>query len=399
MSSNSNKRDYYEVLGVERDADSATIKKAYRRMAKLYHPDKFRNKPAEEIKVAEEKFKEASEAFSVLSDENQRARYDRYGHAGLAGGGGGAGFGGIEDIFPDLADIFSFFTGGSSGSTRSRGRGRRRGPSRGADLQLVLEIDLLEAYRGTEKSITPPTLVQCPTCAGTGAKEGTEPETCDNCNGTGQQRTVQRTFMGIVQNITECSKCGGRGQTIKHKCSTCKGRGRIEQSRKIKIKVPPGTQKGHQLRIRGEGRAGDYGGEPGDLYIVVDVTDHPVFSRQEEHLFRELFVPFHVAALGGEVKVPLLDGETAVLKLPSGVQNGQLFEMKEYGMPIRHSPKERGSLFIRVQIATPDKLSRKQRKLLQELGDLLGDYTFELNKDPQKIEEKVNKVNRGKNRL
>ncbi|MHA2363806.1 MAG: molecular chaperone DnaJ [Candidatus Hodarchaeales archaeon] len=382
--SESSKRDYYEVLGVSRNTSVGDIKKAYRRLAKKYHPDMFRNKSNTEMKQAEEKFKEASEAFSVLSDEDKRARYDRFGHAGLAGAGGGfSGFSGFEDVFPDLADIFSFFTGGRSSSSNRRSRG---GPRRGADLQMSMEISLEESLSGTEKSIVPPSLAQCPTCTGTGAKSGTKPETCRQCKGAGQVRISQRSVFGIVTNITECSKCQGKGQTIKHKCPTCKGRGRVKQQRKIKLKIPPGFDTGSHLRVRGEGRAGELGGESGDLYIVIQVEDHPIFQRQDENIFRDLYLPFHVAALGGEITVPLLNGSIATLKIPAGTQNGQIFELKGKGMPIIRTSSS-GDLYIRTQITVPEpkKLDKQQKKALEELGVTLGSYTDEWNLNPNKF--------------
>lgn len=374
------KRDYYEVLGVNKESSPDEIKQAYRALAKKYHPDKYRNRPKEELNEAEEKFKEASEAFEVLSNEDKKARYDRYGHEGLSGVGS-SGFSGFEDIFPDLSDIFSFFTGG-----RSNSRSSRRGPQKGSDVRLDIEITLEEAYNGTEASVTPPTLAQCPTCFGSGAKPGTEPEVCSNCKGTGEQRTTQRTFMGVVQNISACPKCRGQGKTVKHKCPTCNGRGRIQQERKIRIKVPPGFQTGQHLRVRGEGGPGEMGGESGDLYIVVNVKDHPVFKRQEEHLVRKIYLPYHIAALGGEMDVPLLDGSTTKYKFPGSVQNGQIFELKNLGMPLvrNHS---RGNLYLQVFIAPPEKLDKNQKEILEQLGSSLGFYTDEINKHPEKYEK------------
>lgn len=377
----SENRDYYEVLDVDRKASISEIKKAYRTMAKKYHPDKFRNVSAEVIKAGEEKFKEASEAFSVLSDDDKRARYDRFGHAGLTGRGGGfSGFSGFEDVFPDLADIFSFFTGGNRGSSRRT----RQSPQRGADLQMPIEISLEEALLGSEKSIVPPTLAQCPTCSGSGAKPGTQPITCKTCNGQGQVRQTQRSVFGIVQNITDCPTCHGKGTLIRHKCPTCKGRGRIRQQRKIKLKIPPGFDTGSHLRVRGEGRPGELGGESGDLFIVIQIADHPVFQRNEENLFRDLYIPFHVAAIGGKINVPLLDGTIMSLKISSGTQNGQILELKGQGMPISRSSK-RGNLYVRTQVAVPKKLAKEQKVKLAELGSSLGNYTDEWNTNPEKF--------------
>jgi molecular chaperone DnaJ len=376
-----NKRDYYEVLGVDRNASSSEIKKAYRRLAKQYHPDKYRNKPQEELKEAEAKFKEASEAFEILSDQDKRHRYDQFGHEGVSGMRS-SGFSGFEDIFPDLSDIFSFFTGGRSSHNRSR----RRGPKKGSDLQMQLDITLEEAYTGTEASITPPTLAQCPTCMGSGAKQGTQPEICRNCDGRGEEIREQRSFMGIIRNISTCSRCGGTGQIVKHKCPTCHGRGRIKQERKIKLKIPAGFQTGQHLRVRGEGGPGELGGESGDLYIVVNVKDHKIYERQDDHLIRRIYLPIHIATLGGEMEIPHIDGSTIKYKFPAGVQNQQIFELPGYGMPHVRSG-EKGNLYLQAIITPPKKLNKEQKKLMQELGQKLGNYTDGYNRDPSKIEK------------
>lgn len=380
-----NKRDYYEILSVTRNDGADVIKKAYRNLAKQYHPDRYRNKSTEELKVAEEKFKEASEAFEVLSDPEKRNRYNQFGHQGMSGMSS-SGFSGFEDIFPDLSDIFSFFTGGRSSS----GRTRKRGPTKGSDLQMQLDISLEDAFKGTSASITPPTLAQCPTCQGTGAKSGTKPETCKNCKGRGEEIREQRSFMGIIRNITTCSKCGGKGQTVRHKCSTCHGRGRIKQERKIRLKIPAGFRTGQHLRVRGEGGPGELGGESGDLYIVVNVEDHDIFDRQEEHLIRRIYLPFHVAALGGEMDIPYIDGSVIKYKFPAGVQNQQVFELSGYGMP-RVKSSGKGNLYLQALIIPPKKLNGDQKRLMQELGKSLGNYTDKINRDPSKIEKSQSK--------
>src|SRR3972149_6207927 len=256
------KRDYYDVLGVLKNASESELKSAYRKLAKEYHPD-MATKRGISKEEAESKFKEISEAYSVLSDTDKRSVYDRYGHAGLEGRGGFSDFSNLEDLFPDLADIFSVFTGGSR-----RQRRRPSGPQRGDDIQMAMNITLGEAFYGVEKEITPPMPAICPTCNGTKAKPGTSPETCKTCRGQGQVQRTERSFFGIVNTITACPTCEGEGQIIGKKCPECRGSGRVPQKRKIKVTIPPGVDNGQSLRVSREGRAGAIGGEPGDLYLL-----------------------------------------------------------------------------------------------------------------------------------
>lgn len=342
------KKDYYEVLGVAKDADGATLKKAYRKLAMKYHPD--RNPDDNE---AEAKFKEATEAYEILGDEQKRAAYDRFGHAGVdgnAGGGGGGGFGGgsFSDIFGEaFGDIFS-----------GAGRGGRGGPQRGADLRYSMELTLEEAVRGVEKKIRIPTLVACTTCEGTGAKPGTKPKTCNTCHGQGQVR-MQQGFFSVQQT---CPSCRGQGVTIEHKCSNCHGRGVTEETKTLSVKIPAGVDTGDRIRLSGEGEAGAMGGPAGDLYVQVAVRDHAIFQRDGSNLYCDVPISIVDAALGGELEVPTLDGRVK-LKIPAETQSGKLFRLRGKGvLPVRGGAP--GDLLCRVQVETPVNLTSEQKELL-----------------------------------
>ncbi|MGI8787611.1 MAG: molecular chaperone DnaJ [Pyrinomonadaceae bacterium] len=352
------KRDYYEILGISKTATEVEIKTAYRKLAVQHHPDK---NPDDH--TAEEKFKEAAEAYSVLSDAQKRAAYDRFGHQGVgAGAAGGAGFGGagfsnIEDIF----DLFGFgdMFGGQSGRTSGRTSAQR-----GADLRYDLEITLEEAAAGKEEKLRIPRLEKCDECGGKGTEKGTEPETCITCNGSGQTR-YQQGFFSVMRT---CPNCGGRGQIIKTPCKKCRGAGRIEKEKMLEVKIPAGVETGSRLRINGEGEAGTNGGGTGDLFVVVHVKEHEIFERQDANLYSAAPVTFAQAALGAEIKVKTLDGEED-LKIPAGTQTGTVFRVKSKGMPARGG-RGRGDLFVAVTLITPKSLTKEQRKLLEQLAEI-----------------------------
>ncbi len=349
------KRDYYEVLGVERDASAEDIKKAYRALALKYHPD--RNPDDKE--TAEERFKEASEAYQVLSDAEKRSQYDRYGHAafqhdqGFGGFDFGFGAGGAS-IFEDvLGDLFGDFFGG----------GRRRGgprAMRGDDLRYDLEIEFEEAVHGTEKQISVPRTVSCAECDGSGAKAGTQPEACPACHGSGQVRFQQ----GLFQIAKTCGQCNGAGRVIRTPCPTCRGTGASRKTRSIKVKIPAGVDDGSRLKLRGEGEAGFRGGPTGDLYVVLSVRPHPIFSRDGSHIICEMPVSMVQAALGAKVDVPTLDG-VVKMSIPAGTQTGKLFRLKGKGAVDLRS-RRKGDQIVRVVVETPRHLSKRQKELLEE---------------------------------
>ncbi|HTT09232.1 MAG TPA: molecular chaperone DnaJ [Gammaproteobacteria bacterium] len=346
------KKDYYELLGVARNASEADIKKAYRRLAMKHHPDR---NPGN--KQAEESFKEIKEAFEVLSDARKRGAYDQFGHAGVdpsaAAGFGGAGVGGFGDIFDSVfGDIF----GG--------GGARRGGPRvhRGADLQYDLELTLEEAVFGTTVKIRTPTAKECASCHGTGARAGTQPMTCDTCQGHGQVRMSQG-FFSIQQT---CPRCRGTGQVIRDPCPTCNGHGRVRDHKTHSVKVPAGVDSGDRIRLTGEGEAGQHGGPPGDLYVSVHVKEHPIFHREQNDLHCEVPISFVTAALGGELDVPTLDGRVA-LKVPPETQTGRVFRLRGKGVKSVRGAGV-GDLLCRVMVETPVNLNRQQKELLQQFG-------------------------------
>ena len=350
------KRDYYEVLGVEKGASEADLKKAYRRLAMKYHPDR---NPDDEN--AEEKFKEATEAYEVLTDANKRAAYDQYGHAGVdpSMGGGAGGFGGGGANFSDIfGDVFGDIFGGGGGRGRSS-------VQRGSDLRYTLELDLEEAVRGTTVTIRVPTLVACETCDGSGAKKGTTPTTCTTCGGHGQVR-MQQGFFSVQQT---CPRCHGTGKMITDPCKDCHGNGRVEKQKNLSVKVPAGVDTGDRIRLAGEGEAGVNGGPAGDLYVVVSVREHKIFQRDGKNLYCEVPISFVDAALGGELEVPTLDGRVK-LKIPEGAQTGKLFRLRGKGVtPVRGGSA--GDLLCRVVVETPVNLTKRQRELLEELRQTL----------------------------
>ncbi|MCW5572712.1 MAG: molecular chaperone DnaJ [Steroidobacteraceae bacterium] len=346
------KRDYYQVLGVAKNAGEADIKKAYRRLAMKFHPDR---NPGD--KDAEEKFKEAKEAYEVLSESDKRATYDQFGHAGIdaARQGGGAGGFNPGDAF---GDIFGDVFGDIFGAGR---RGSRSQVFRGADLRYELELDLHDAVFGKSIEIEIPKLAECETCHGSGAAKGSTPTTCDTCHGSGQVRISQ----GFFQLQQTCPKCRGSGKIVKNPCDTCLGQGRVRRVKKLSVKVPPGVDSGDRIRLGGEGEAGRNGGPPGDLYVEVAVRDHAIFERDGAHLSCEVPISFATAALGGAVEVPTLDGHVS-LKIPSETQSGRVFRLRDKGVkPVRGG--SRGDLFCRVVVETPVHLTAAQRELIEQL--------------------------------
>ena len=352
------KRDYYKVLDVPKNATEADIKKAYRRLAMKFHPDR---NPGD--KEAEENFKEAKEAYEVLTDTQKRAIYDQHGHAGIdaarQGGGGGGGFNS-----QDFGDIFGEVFGDIFGGGGAR-RGGRSQVFRGADLRYDLELDLPQAVFGHSFELDLPKLMECETCHGTGAAKGHTPVTCDTCGGNGQVRISQ----GFFQLQQPCPRCRGTGKIVKNPCDTCLGQGRIRKQRKLSVKVPAGVGTGDRIRLAGEGEAGRNGGPPGDLYVEISVKEHPIFERDGEHLSCEVPISFATAVLGGSVAVPTLEGDVT-LKSPAETQSGRVFRLREKGVkPVRGGA--RGDLFCRVVVETPVKLTAEQRELLRNFDESL----------------------------
>ena len=346
------KRDYYEVLGVDKGAADSDIKKAYRRVAMKYHPDRNPDDPD-----ADHKFKEATEAYDILMDREKREAYDRFGHAGVDPGMGGGGFGGgnFSDIF---GDVFGDIFGG--------GRGGRGGPQRGSDLRYTLDISLEDAVRGTTVEIKVPSLSTCEKCDGSGAKKGSSPTTCGTCGGMGQVR-MQQGFFQVQQT---CPTCRGRGKTITDPCNACHGQGRVEKTRKLSVKVPPGVDTGDRIRLSGEGEAGPEGGPPGDLFVQMSVRQHNIFERDGKNLYCEVPITFVTAALGGELEVPTLDGRVK-LKIPAETQTGKLFRLRGKGVkPVRGGSV--GDLLCRAVVETPVNLNKEQKTLLQQFEKSLG---------------------------
>ena len=358
------KRDYYAVLGVNRDAGEQEIKSAYRKLALKYHPDR---NPGD--KKAEDAFKEAAEAYAVLADADKRTRYDRFGHAAVSGAAGGAAgfdptiFAEFDDIFGSIGDLFGF------GGTRRRG-----GPQRGADLRYDLEITFSQSAQGVETSIQIPRHEACETCHGSGSAAGSGPTTCPQCRGTGQLR-YQQGFFTVART---CGQCRGSGKVITKPCATCHGAGTVEKMRKLTVKIPAGIATGQRLRLAGEGEGGAHGGPPGDLYVVIQVEEHPFFHRDGNDLACEIPVNFTTLALGGEIRVPSIDGDDAheSLKIPEGTATGSVFRIRGKGIK-DVGGRGRGDLLVTVQAITPRKLTRDQRKLLEQLAALLPPQQFE----------------------
>ncbi len=365
------KRDYYEVLGIDKGASDKEIKSAYRKKAMKYHPDKNPDN-----KEAEEAFKEANEAYSILSDPDKKNKYDKFGHAGVdpnAGfggggfGGGAGGFSGFEDIF----DVFgSMFGGGKSGYSQQR----RNGPMKGKDLQQRLVISFKEAAFGVEKTIKMKKNVVCETCSGTGAAEGTSKKTCGNCGGSGEVQSVQRTPFGNFQSSAPCRECSGTGQVIEKPCGDCHGSGEVKKEVKLKVKIPAGVDTDSVVPIKGQGLPGKNGGPMGDLYIVIDVKNDTVFQRAGSDLYLEMPISFMQASLGDKIIIQSV-GEKISYKIPSGTQNGTVFRIKDKGLPDPRSGRK-GSLYVKVNVEIPTKLSRKQKTAIENLEKSFDDSNY-----------------------
>ena len=360
-----NKRDYYEVLGVEKGASAEEIKKAYRKKAMQFHPDR---NPGD--KTAEEKFKEVGEAYEVLSDDDKRSRYDQFGFQGVdpnfggGAGGYGAGFGGFGD-FGDLGDLFGNIFGGGAGGRRAAQNAPRQGENVGARLELTFE----EAAFGCEKEVSIQRIENCAACDGSGSADGVI-ETCSQCRGTGQVRTVQN-FMGMqMQSSTVCPQCSGRGKMVKTPCTTCRGKGKVRRTQRIKVKVPAGVDEGQSVRVRGEGCVGSNGGPNGDLLAEIYIKRHAIFSRKNMDVLCEVPISFTQAALGAEIEVPTLDGKVTY-EIPEGTQTGKMFILAGKGIPAVNNPKRRGNHLFTVVVETPTRLTKEQKELLRKLEDTM----------------------------
>ena len=364
------KRDFYEILGLSKSASDAEIKKAYRKLAKQYHPD-----ANPDNKEAEAKFKEITEAYEVLSDADKRAAYDRYGHAAFEQGGGGTGgfgggfggFGGFDgDI--DLSDILNGMFGGGFGGG---GRRRPRGPQPGADIRQTIQISFEEAAFGCEKEISINTSETCPTCHGSKAKPGTETSTCGKCHGTGRIVVQQRTIMGMMQSEQVCDACRGEGKIIKDPCNTCHGHGKVRTVKKVTAKIPAGIDHGQTLRVAGKGEAGDVGAPAGDLLVTVSVSSHPVFERRGNDVYMRMPISFVQAALGAELSIPTLDGNVK-FSIQPGTQTSTTFRLQGKGIPSLRNNKHRGDQYVEVYVVVPKNLTEKQKEILREFEPEIG---------------------------
>jgi molecular chaperone DnaJ len=361
----SEKRDYYETLGVSKDASGEEIKKAYRKKAMKYHPD--RNP---DDKAAEDKFKEVNEAYEVLSDETKKSQYDRFGHAGVNNGAGGAGAGGFgggfsgggfDDIFGDIFDMF-----GGGGGRRSQ----RRGPQQGSDIKINLKLSFEEAAFGVEKKIKINRNETCHSCHGSGAKEGSAVETCDKCGGAGQVNIIRDTPFGRVQQVATCDKCHGEGKIIKEPCPVCNGKGYERKQREININIPAGVDENSVLPLRGEGNAGPKGGPSGDLYVYMKIKPHPLFKREGNHVLCDIPITFVQATLGDTLEIPTLDGKIK-FKIPEGTQTGKTFRLKGKGI-VNVNGFGKGDQYVTVHVEVPKKLNKKQKEILKQFADATG---------------------------
>ncbi|RGW28721.1 molecular chaperone DnaJ [Mediterraneibacter gnavus] len=378
------KRDYYEVLGVSKDADDAAIKKAYRALAKKYHPD-MNPGDAE----AEKKFKEASEAYAVLSDAEKRRQYDQFGHAAFEGGAGGAGgFGGFDFNGADFGDIFGDIFGDLFGGGGRRGGRANNGPMKGANIRKSIRITFEEAVFGCKKELEVILKDPCTTCGGTGAKPGTSPETCPKCGGKGQVVYTSQSFFGTVQNVQTCPNCGGSGKVIKEKCTSCSGTGYTSSKKKIEVTIPAGIDNGQSVRIREKGEPGTNGGPRGDLLVEVNVSRHPIFQRQDMHIFSTVPISFAQAALGGNVKIQTVDG-AVIYNVKPGTKTDTKVRLKGKGVPSLRNSAVRGDHYVTLVIQTPEKLSAEAKEALRRFDELSGNSLHQNDSNPEKSEKKT----------
>lgn len=378
------KRDYYEVLGVSKDADDAAIKKAYRALAKKYHPD-MNPGDAE----AEKKFKEASEAYAVLSDAEKRRQYDQFGHAAFEGGAGGAGgFRGFDFNGADFGDIFGDIFGDLFGGGGRRGGRANNGPMKGANIRKSIRITFEEAVFGCKKELEVILKDPCTTCGGTGAKPGTSPETCPKCGGKGQVVYTSQSFFGTVQNVQTCPNCGGSGKVIKEKCTSCSGTGYTSSKKKIEVTIPAGIDNGQSVRIREKGEPGTNGGPRGDLLVEVNVSRHPIFQRQDMHIFSTVPISFAQAALGGDVKIQTVDG-AVIYNVKPGTKTDTKVRLKGKGVPSLRNSAVRGDHYVTLVIQTPEKLSAEAKEALRRFDELSGNSLHQNDSNPEKSEKKT----------
>lgn len=386
------KRDYYEVLGVDKNADEAALKKAYRALAKKYHPD-MNPGDAE----AEKKFKEASEAYAVLSDPEKKRQYDQFGHAAFDGSGGAGGFGGFDFSGADFGDIFGDLFGDFFGGSRRGGGRASNGPMKGSNIRTSVRVTFEEAIFGCEKEIELNTKDECKTCKGTGAKPGTSPETCSKCGGKGQVVFTQQSFFGMVRNVQNCPECNGSGKVIKEKCSDCKGTGFIPIKKRFAVDIPAGVDNGQCKRLSGQGEPGVNGGPRGDVLVEIIVGRHPIFQRQDNNIFSTVSISFAVAALGGEIVVDTVDGKV-IYDVKAGTQTDTRIRLKGKGVPYLRDKNTRGDHYVTLVVEVPDKLSHEAKELLKKFDEATGDslnaaknYAAKNGKDSKDGEEKKKK--------
>jgi len=376
-----NKKDYYEVLGIGKQASDADIKKAYRKMAKEYHPD---NNPGD--KTAEAKFKEVNEANAILSDAEKRRAYDQFGHSAFSQQTGGGGWGGVH---PDINDMFSsVFTQMDIGDIFGGGGRARRGPRRGADMQMRLPIKFEEAVFGTTRDIQMQTYDTCNTCKGSGAAPGTHAETCKKCNGTGTERQTRQTLLGVMTSVEACSACRGEGKVIRDPCVTCRGQGRTRVTKTLQVTVPKGIDDGQQIRLSGKGEVGEKGAQSGDLYISVQVAPHKLFTRSGTNLHLEVPITFVQAAMGDEISIPLLDGSEEKYTIKGGTQPGAVINLRGKGVPSLRNNRNIGDLLVKLNVTVPTQMNDRQKELLMAFNEAMGDdYKYHKKRWFDKVKE------------